>query len=239
MLEMFQSLKGVTCLIGVVVLVVVRRWHWYRYIRPYMALIGFAVFLHFVTSRDYVAGSLFGVIAHNVDSLYMEFSHVISIFPWPMAINFDFVSNVTKDIIGVCGVLTIVNYIYVVYNWARELIPLGLVHFLKYVGDKGFQSVKHLSFVRAELDKEKRKFEADMETGVKAVARGVGNGIINYSLPKKGMDKQAILKDMVDQSRIEDGKWEGGKLSGVGAAVTVVVLRCGIFILHSPSLVTM
>ena len=92
---------------------------------------------------------------------------------------------------------------------------MGFVHFLKYVGDKAFQSIKHLWFVRNELDKEKRKFEADMETGVKTVARGVGNGIINYSLPKKGLDKKQVLQHMIEQSRVEDGKWEGGKLSGV------------------------
>lgn len=228
MLELFQSSKGITCLIGIVLVIVLRRWHFYRFIRPYVAPISIAVFVHFVTSSEYRAGSLFTIISENLDSLYLEFAHLssVAIGAWIPSINFAFASNVTKDIVVLLGVWSIINHMSSVYNWARELIPHGLMYFLKYIGDKGFQQIKHLPIVQHELNKEKSKFEADMETGVKAVARGVGNGIINYSLPKQGLDKQEVLKHMIAQSRLEDGKWEGGKLSGVSINCYLLGMYC-------------
>lgn len=78
--------------------------------------------------------------------------------------------------------------------------------------DTGFDLMKLLPIVRAQLQKEADKMEESLEKSLKPKGRALGPSI--QSLPNTGMSEDEILSLMTTAVKEEDQIWERGQLSG-------------------------
>lgn len=109
------------------------------------------------------------------------------------------------DLIGLIIVAAIISAV-------TKLISLDLIGAKKDILAWGFNQVRGLSFVKAELEKEQHKLEEEFDKDLKVKSRALGTQ--NNVLPKKGMKAESILKLMRDATKVEDVKWESGLVSG-------------------------
>ena len=72
-----------------------------------------------------------------------------------------------------------------------------------------FFQLKKLPFVQKELQKEEDKMVLDLNRDLKDADR-----TITRSLPSKGLEPSAILKDIKARAKIENVKWQDGLVSG-------------------------
>ena len=113
--------------------------------------------------------------------------------------------NIICDIVGLTILFFIVSFI-------AKLISLDFVKTKKDVIAWGFNQVRGLSVVKNELAKEQNKLEESFEKDLKVKSRAMG--VCNYSLPKKGLKHEVILKMMKDATVVENVVWETGHVSG-------------------------
>lgn len=192
------------------VVVIVRRWHFYRYVRPYMPVFVVAGCVHYLYS---------GKIEHGIgyDVLCEELSILDSVNAWFVTfspiIAFD-IRAVIKDLVVLVGVYHLCNYCTQVYNWVREMVPMGLHHFIKYCTDIAYEAIKEFPVVQDKVDEEKTKFIATIDADIKSKARVIDGGSMNYELPQTGMDQSHVLNIMKSCTQKEDEIWEKGKVSG-------------------------
>lgn len=207
---MYEISHGKMFVLLFIVCVVAKRWHFYRYVRPYVFPVVISGLVHYIVSGHFHHGEVYGLLSQVLESARGDYALLASIFPLH---TFD-LPAILKDVIVIIGIFHLFEYCYEVYNWIREMVALGPAHFVKYCTDLAFESVKEWSLVSNEINKEKDKFTASIDADIKSKARSIDSGHINYVLPSKGLSHDSVLDIMRDCTQREDVIWEEGKVSG-------------------------
>lgn len=175
---------------GLALYVLVTRVHVFRSIRVVLPIIYLAVlvyrFLHFDDLKD---GSLLGILRNFL-------SNVISN---------EKVKSVVEDALG----LFLLHYLVYVVN---KYTSYNMKGFYDMITTYLFNNAKAIPFVKAQILKEHKKVEADLEKDLKPKSRALGT--VNKELPNEGWTKDEVLGLMKSCTKTEDTIWAKGHLSG-------------------------
>lgn len=101
-----------------------------------------------------------------------------------------------------------------VFSFSGRALALNYRAISSYVKDKLFSLVKDFSFVKNELDKERKNLDVTLKKELKSKVEAMGPIPILKTLPEVGMETKEILSFMQTQVGKEDGIWLDGKVSG-------------------------
>jgi len=207
---MLDVSQGKICILLFAVCVVAKRWHFYRYLRPYVLPVVLSSLVYFAFSADFQHGEVYDLLSRVLDSAAGDYALFAVLLP-----THSFNSPaILKDVIVVIGIFHLYDYCFMVYDWVRVMVPLGLSHFVKYCSDLAFEAIKDWSLVDNEIRKEKEKFAASIDADIKSKARRIDSGRVNQTLPAKGKGHSEVLDIMRECAAREDQIWENGKVSG-------------------------
>jgi len=120
-----------------------------------------------------------------------------------------FPTSSVKRLVGdVLGLIAISG----LFNVSGRLLSLNYRAISAYVKDQAFSLVKDFSFVKKELDKERKNLDVTLKTELKS--KVVAMGPIRKSLPETGAVPAEVISFMQTQVDKEDNSWIEGKVSG-------------------------